>query len=190
MASAHIKSCFALKKKLVSPINQLPLDCKMLSVIMRHLNSLNYLSLGIDVLKYLSDYLTQPPGKPIHYEKYWNNPCSTRNRLNVARGTEVDIRWLKGDWTDAHWEWEYDSPGMGMWLKVDWTHAHWEWEYDSPGMGMCLIRNGEWCDSPRMYIFIGNAHSLHMVMISCRTFSCPPRSKHWNLFLKYFYLAK
>ena len=61
--------------------------------MMRHLNSLNYFSLGIEslwtqpihagcdfidsdnskgqrlnVLKYSSDYLFQPPGKPIHYE--------------------------------------------------------------------------------------------------------------------------
>ena len=60
---------------------------------MRHLISLNYFSLGIEslgpnlfmfgwdfidndnfegqrsnVLTYPSDYLTQPPGKPIHYE--------------------------------------------------------------------------------------------------------------------------
>ena len=48
-----------------------------------------------NVLKYPWDDLIQPPGKSIHYELYWNNPCSTRNRVNVARGTEVDIRWLK-----------------------------------------------------------------------------------------------
>ena len=67
----------------------------MLSVMLRHLNSLNYFSLGIEpsgrypfmfswdfidsdkfegqrsnVLKYPSDYLIQPPGKPIHYEQY------------------------------------------------------------------------------------------------------------------------
>ena len=67
----------------------------MLSVMMRHLNSLNYFSLeiepfgpnlfmfGWDVidsdnfdgqrlngLKYLSDYLIQPPGKPVHFEYY------------------------------------------------------------------------------------------------------------------------
>ena len=61
--------------------------------MMRHLNSLNYFSLGIEflwtnpfmfgwdfinsdnfegqrsnALKYPSDYLIQPPGKPIHYE--------------------------------------------------------------------------------------------------------------------------
>ena len=62
----------------------------MLSVMMRHLNSLNYIPLefspfgpnlfmfSIDsddfegqrsnVLKYPSDYLIQPPGKSIHYE--------------------------------------------------------------------------------------------------------------------------
>ena len=62
--------------------------------MLSHLNSLNYFSLGIEslwtqyvntfewdvidshnfegqrsnVLKYPSDYLIQPPGKPIHYE--------------------------------------------------------------------------------------------------------------------------
>ena len=67
----------------------------MLAVMMRHLNSLNYFSLGIEflwtqsihvcigwdftdsdnvagqrsnVLKYPSDYLFDPPAKPIHYE--------------------------------------------------------------------------------------------------------------------------
>ena len=65
----------------------------MLSVMMRHLYSFNYFSLGIEslwaqlfmfdwdftdsdnfegqrsnVLKYPSDYLIQPPDKPIHYE--------------------------------------------------------------------------------------------------------------------------
>ena len=64
----------------------------MLFVMRSHLNSLNYFSLGIEfgpnlftfgwdfidsdsfegqrsnVLKYPSDYLSQPPGKPIHYE--------------------------------------------------------------------------------------------------------------------------
>ena len=65
----------------------------MLSVMMRHLSSLNYFSLGIEspwpnlftfgwdfidsdnfegqrskVLKYPSDYLLQPPGKSIKYE--------------------------------------------------------------------------------------------------------------------------
>ena len=67
-------------------------DCKMLSVLMRHLNSLNNFSLGIEslwtqfifgrdfidsdnfedqrsnVLKYTSDYLIQPPGKSVHYK--------------------------------------------------------------------------------------------------------------------------
>ena len=63
--------------------------------MMRHLNSLNYFSLGIEslstqsihvwlglidsdnfegqrsnVLNYSSDYLIRPPGKPIHYEWY------------------------------------------------------------------------------------------------------------------------
>ena len=69
------------------------LNRKMLSVMIRHSNSLNYVSLGIEslwtqpihvwldfidsdnfegqrsnVLTYPSDYLIQPPGKPIHYE--------------------------------------------------------------------------------------------------------------------------
>ena len=64
----------------------------MLSVITSHLNNSNYFSLGIEsfwtqpihvwldsgnfegqrssVLKYASNYLIQPPGKPIHYVLY------------------------------------------------------------------------------------------------------------------------
>ena len=40
-----------------------------------------------NVLKYPSDYLIQPPSKSIHYDQYWNNPCSAKSEKSGKRGT-------------------------------------------------------------------------------------------------------
>ena len=74
--------------------------------MMNHLNSLNYFSLGIESLctqpihvwlgLHCSDKFEGQRSNALKYPSdYLLLNEKMRNRVNVSRGTEVDIRWLK-----------------------------------------------------------------------------------------------
>ena len=101
------------------------LSCKVLSVMMRHLDSFCCFSFEHESLWTLTIHVelglhgqqqlkcfnpdgqrfyvihqimkSNPQDSLFYINSIENNPCSTRKRVNVARGTEVDIRWLKVD---------------------------------------------------------------------------------------------